>query len=380
MSSWFIEHGSHYDPPREVLDLVARGELVDASWKNDTCPRFNSKSGRACMFVEHVDPLRRENEDRFSVYPADPEGYCYDPTYTGDDLDAALAELRAIEAQDGERPVMRSSEKPLIVPPPVVVPFDVGHHRRAVLAAMQQLDEIGGPEPETYIADMSAIAIEARGRADTCAKLHPKACAKCGTVLARPRLIRGTPERCAACSDTPPQAQAPARLRRIADLLERFAEKVEGALPHGDMEPVDRFIAGLSIVLADPTQPFAEMMGVHELCEICWMASDSPDHEDHASTAARRTTVMEMATTGDAQRAPTGGIPTMATTEWVIRCAVWGGVTGSRTALLKTGTGEDERIRRFASLEEAQAEADRLNREMNHAHSRASFSYTPEPA
>lgn len=60
--------------------------------------------------------------------------------------------------------------------------------------------------------------------------------------------------------------------------------------------------------------------------------------------------------------------------EYVIRCLVWGGVTGSRESLLKSnGTTVI-----FATREEAEARAKKLNREMNHAFAVANFRYTVE--
>jgi hypothetical protein len=58
-----------------------------------------------------------------------------------------------------------------------------------------------------------------------------------------------------------------------------------------------------------------------------------------------------------------------------IKCTVSGGVTGYRTSLLK-GNGV---VKVFATRELAQAEADRLNSQMNNAHSVASFSYVVVP-
>jgi hypothetical protein len=54
-----------------------------------------------------------------------------------------------------------------------------------------------------------------------------------------------------------------------------------------------------------------------------------------------------------------------------IMCRVSGGVTGTRTALLK----KDGQTVYFETREEAQKEAERLNATMNNAHSVASFSY-----
>jgi hypothetical protein len=56
-----------------------------------------------------------------------------------------------------------------------------------------------------------------------------------------------------------------------------------------------------------------------------------------------------------------------------IWCEVWGGVTGHRTAWLKDDIG----IATFATREEAEAEAARLNASgNNNPHRKANFSYT----
>ncbi len=62
--------------------------------------------------------------------------------------------------------------------------------------------------------------------------------------------------------------------------------------------------------------------------------------------------------------------------EWIIRCRVSGGVTGTREATLKAnGT-----VQYFASLEAAAGKAADLMLQMNHKHSVANFEYWPVPA
>lgn len=61
-------------------------------------------------------------------------------------------------------------------------------------------------------------------------------------------------------------------------------------------------------------------------------------------------------------------------TTYLILCRVWGGITGSREAYLKRN-GE---LAIFASREEAQAEAARLNSKMNGPYAVASFHYSIE--
>ena len=55
-----------------------------------------------------------------------------------------------------------------------------------------------------------------------------------------------------------------------------------------------------------------------------------------------------------------------------VMCRVSGGFTGTREAVLKDA---DRREKRFDTFADAQAEAARLNRTMNHAHSVADFRY-----
>jgi hypothetical protein len=58
-----------------------------------------------------------------------------------------------------------------------------------------------------------------------------------------------------------------------------------------------------------------------------------------------------------------------------IRCTVSGGVTGYRSSILKTASGA---VREFETRKDAEAVAKRLNEQMNHANSVASFSYAVE--
>lgn len=56
-----------------------------------------------------------------------------------------------------------------------------------------------------------------------------------------------------------------------------------------------------------------------------------------------------------------------------IECKVSGGMTGTRVAMLKDKDGQEQT---FVYMDQAQAEADRLNKSMNHEYSSASFRYT----
>ena len=59
-----------------------------------------------------------------------------------------------------------------------------------------------------------------------------------------------------------------------------------------------------------------------------------------------------------------------------VMCRVSGGFTGTREAWLKTGSGKDTRVAKFATLAEAEAEAAKHNAAMNSSPYRtASFSY-----
>jgi hypothetical protein len=57
---------------------------------------------------------------------------------------------------------------------------------------------------------------------------------------------------------------------------------------------------------------------------------------------------------------------------WGVWCEVWGGIMGSREAWLKN----DDKIATFATHEEAEAEARRLNDKMASSRSLALFRYT----
>jgi hypothetical protein len=63
---------------------------------------------------------------------------------------------------------------------------------------------------------------------------------------------------------------------------------------------------------------------------------------------------------------------------WVVRCQVSGGVTGTRTSLLK---GRDGTVQEFATREEAAAAAMRLTTQQNeNIYRTAQFAYWPEEA
>lgn len=58
---------------------------------------------------------------------------------------------------------------------------------------------------------------------------------------------------------------------------------------------------------------------------------------------------------------------------YIIHCRVSGGVTGTRESYMK----EDDKLKLFETLEDCEAECERLNRTMGQ-HSPASFSYSPK--
>lgn len=65
---WVLAHGSAYDVPTEIQQLVDDGTLKDLSYKNDTCPRFETADGNYDIWVEHPECDLREGEgQRFTV-------------------------------------------------------------------------------------------------------------------------------------------------------------------------------------------------------------------------------------------------------------------------------------------------------------------------
>jgi hypothetical protein len=64
---WMTEHGKQYRIPDEVLRLVEAKLLEDVSYKNDSCPSF--ESGNFTLYTDHPDPEAREvpQYDRFCV-------------------------------------------------------------------------------------------------------------------------------------------------------------------------------------------------------------------------------------------------------------------------------------------------------------------------
>lgn len=95
---WIREHGHAYDVPAKVLELVARKQLFDASYHNDTCPRFDTTTGDEpgrTLWIEHPEPSERELDGpRFVVqsYDADYDSDGANLIET-DDLEAALEVL-----------------------------------------------------------------------------------------------------------------------------------------------------------------------------------------------------------------------------------------------------------------------------------------------
>ncbi len=65
---WVLAHGFAYDVPPDIQKLVADGKLIDISYKNDTCPRFETAGGDYDIWVEHPQEKKREGEGkRFTV-------------------------------------------------------------------------------------------------------------------------------------------------------------------------------------------------------------------------------------------------------------------------------------------------------------------------
>lgn len=100
VEQWRAEFSEDFAVPHEIDALIHAGELADMSWHNDVSPSFAleahlliSESPRR-LWVHHPDPAQREAEGarRFVVCePSDDMNALYE----GDDLQAALAALRA---------------------------------------------------------------------------------------------------------------------------------------------------------------------------------------------------------------------------------------------------------------------------------------------
>lgn len=61
---WVLAHGYAYDVPTDMQKLVDDGILKDISYKNDTCPRFETAGGDYDIWVEHPQEKMRECEGR----------------------------------------------------------------------------------------------------------------------------------------------------------------------------------------------------------------------------------------------------------------------------------------------------------------------------
>lgn len=104
MSGWKDEFGAEYAVPAALDAMVEAGTLADQSWHNDVAPSFTLvehehdgdlwDDGLPRLWVNHPDRENREYENapRFLVTGAEVED---EALYEGEDLDAALAALRA---------------------------------------------------------------------------------------------------------------------------------------------------------------------------------------------------------------------------------------------------------------------------------------------
>lgn len=99
--SWETEFGLEFEVPKQVLDLVERGLLVDTSWHNDAAPTFALPDGAdgkyAALWVDHPVSAQREFPEwkRFRVChgPCSSERGQGRPDFETDDVDEAIAEL-----------------------------------------------------------------------------------------------------------------------------------------------------------------------------------------------------------------------------------------------------------------------------------------------
>ncbi len=100
MALWNKEFDLDYDVPQEVLDLVAQGFLVDASWHNDVAPSFTVRSDanqRLRLWVDHPETGMRENlwGSRFAVVRDHDGTGRFGDIHPTDDINEAIAKLKA---------------------------------------------------------------------------------------------------------------------------------------------------------------------------------------------------------------------------------------------------------------------------------------------
>ena len=59
---WVLAHGYSYAVSEEIDNLVAKGKLIDISYGNDTCPRFETKDEKYNIWVEYPNAEKRSEE------------------------------------------------------------------------------------------------------------------------------------------------------------------------------------------------------------------------------------------------------------------------------------------------------------------------------
>ena len=89
------EHGQHFRLPQEITDLVTQGKLIDHSWHNDVCPRFDSDVAPPwkVLWVDEEDPAHREagpDQARYVVQQFDEDDDWVADLLVTDDLQAAI--------------------------------------------------------------------------------------------------------------------------------------------------------------------------------------------------------------------------------------------------------------------------------------------------
>jgi hypothetical protein len=109
---WQDEFGKEFEPPREILELVRIGKLIDQSWHNDVCPSFSpawDPSGEEVrLWSDAIKPEDRECQgfDRFGVTLYDGDGGFQEEAVRTNDVGAALEAFLKIKpmirAEGGE--------------------------------------------------------------------------------------------------------------------------------------------------------------------------------------------------------------------------------------------------------------------------------------
>ncbi len=89
--TWVKVHGSGYNVPAEIIDLVKAGVLSDASSDRCTSPRFLLPDTDCMIWVEHPDSKKRKAPgQRFVVTRVDEELHDVEELLITDDLKEAL--------------------------------------------------------------------------------------------------------------------------------------------------------------------------------------------------------------------------------------------------------------------------------------------------